>query len=185
MEKPNETVRENGSNLAYCVVGANIDELIILKREADKLKVVNDKIIKSLLLITTKNDWRISKNGNPHLTETGCKKIETLLQIRFEVLPDYPKVDVDSQHYKTFTYKVRAYGKNTYIERIGSSCSKESIFTETPDGYRLPDQIDDIEVKIAALTNAKVNAIESIIPEIKNLNLSILLEHGINLDSKK
>ena len=116
--------------------------------------------------------------GKPYLQESGCTKVANLIGISFEIAPGFPIVEVDKEGYKTFTFRVRAFGKNTYVEGEGQRSMRDSFFSS--NGKKKPEEINERDVRIAALTNAKANAIKSIIPGLKNIEVSTLESAGID-----
>lgn len=160
------------------------DELLYMAEQADKRVKALDKIIKACFKITNANDW-VNIGGTLYLTESGTMKVASLIGISFEIVPGFPLCEIDSQGYKTYTYRVRAFGKSSHVEGEGSRSMKEDFFRKTKDGFKQPEEIKDRDVKIAALTNAKNNAIKSIIPGLKNVTEETLRDAGIDLKDIK
>ena len=155
-------------------------DVIRLAEEADARVNALNKVMTACLKVTTPHDWVII-GGKPYLQESGCTKVATLLGISFEIVQGFPLIETDSYGYKTYTYRVRAFGKNTYVEGEGQRSAKEEFFTGKGDKKKQPEEIKDRDVRIAALTNAKANAIKSIIPNLKNIEVETLEAAGIDI----
>lgn len=151
-----------------------IAETIVEKTEALK------KIMTAALRMTSPFDWIII-GGRPYLQESGCTKVGSLLGISFEICPGYPKTEIDSDGYKTFTYRVRAFNKRSYVEGEGSRAMREDFFSKKKEGIKLPVEINERNVMVAAFTNAKANAIKAIIPGLKNIEISTLEQAGLDV----
>ena len=165
---------------------ANVTELtggvdvLRLAEEADARVNALNKVMTASLKVTTPHDWVII-GGKPYLQESGCTKVASLLGISFEIVQGFPLIETDSFGYKTYTYRVRALGRGTYVEGEGQRSMKEEFFVGKGDSKKAPEQIKDRDVRIAALTNAKANAIKSIIPNLKNLEIETLEAAGIDI----
>ena len=161
---------------------ASADDLIYLGEQAQKRINALKKVMTAALSITTPHDW-VLIGGKPYLQESGTTKVGNLLGISFEIVPGYPVIETDSQGYKTYTYRVRAYGKTTRVEGEGSRSMKEDFFRKRgQDKFLSPEEISERDVMIAALTNAKNNAIKAIVPGLKNIEVETLEEAGININ---
>lgn len=158
------------------------DDIILLAETAEKKVNALKKVMDACLSITTPHDW-VLIGGKPYLQESGCTKVGNLIGISFEICPGFPIIEVDSKGYKTFTYRVRAFSKNGYVEGEGQRCMRDDFFAKKKDGMKEPEEINERDVRIAALTNAKANAIKSIIPGLKNIEIDTLAHAG--LDTKK
>ncbi len=155
------------------------NDVIRLAEEAEARVNALNKIMTASLKVTTPHDWVII-GGKPYLQESGCTKVASLLGVSFEVCPGFPLIETDSFGYKTYTYRVRAFGKNTYVEGEGQRSMKEEFFAGKGDKKKQPEEIKDRDVRIAALTNAKANAIKSIIPNLKNIEVETLEQAGLD-----
>jgi len=155
------------------------DDIILLAEQAEAKVNALKKVMTAALSVTSHHDW-VLIGGKPYLQESGCTKVANLLGISFEIAPGFPTVETDSMGYKTYTYRVRAFGKNTYVEGEGQRSMRDDFFSKKKDGMKRPEEINDRDVRIAALTNAKANAIKSIIPGLKNLEDKTLADAGID-----
>lgn len=164
------------------VLDISADELVYLGEQAEKRIKAIKKVMTAALSITTPHDW-VLIGGKPYLQESGTTKVASLIGISFEIAQGFPIITTDSQGYKTYTYRVRAFGKNTAVEGEGSRSMKEDFFRKRgKDKYLSPEEINERDVMIAALTNAKNNAIKSIIPGLKNIEVENLEEAGIKVE---
>lgn len=158
------------------------DDIILLAEQAEAKMAALKKVMTACLGITTPFDWVII-GGKPYLQESGCTKVAALLGISFEIAPGFPKVTVDERGYKTYVYRVRAYNRRSWVEGEGSRSMNESFFAASGDKKKAPEEINERNVMVAALTNAKANAIKAIVPGLKNIEISTLENAG--LDTKK
>jgi len=156
------------------------DDVILLAAQAQEKVNALKKIMTACLSITSTQDW-VLIGGKPYLQESGCTKVANLLGISFEIAPGFPTCVEDKLGYRTYTYRVRAFGKNSYVEGEGQRSASDTFFTGTGDKKKAPEQINDRDVRIAALTNAKANAIKSIVPGLKNIETKDLEEAGIDI----
>lgn len=186
MSQENEVLVVEPQNATPEGTVANItqrgDDLIILAEQAEQKVAALKKVMTACLSVTSPFDW-VLIGGKPYLQESGCTKIANLIGVSFEIAPGFPVIETDSKGYKTYTYRVRAFAKNTYVEGEGSRSMKEDFFSKSKDGMKLPEEIKDRDVRVAALTNAKANAIKSIIPGLKNMEINTLKEAGIKIES--
>ena len=178
-EKKDVVVVENQQRQSSIMELTNGNDVIRLAEEAEMRVAALNKIMVASLKVTNPHDWVII-GGKPYLQESGCTKVASLLGISFEVCPGFPIVETDAIGYKTYTYRVRAFGKNTYVEGEGQRSAKEEFFTGKGENKKQPEQIKDRDVRIAALTNAKANAIKSIIPNLKNIEIETLELAGLD-----
>lgn len=155
------------------------DDILLMAQQADEKVRALKKIMTACLSVTSHHDW-VLIGGKPYLQESGCTKVGNLLGISFEIMQGFPEVTIDKDGYKTFTYRVRAYGKNTFVEGEGQRSMNDSFFTGTKN-KKAPEEINERDVRISALTNAKANAIKSIVPGLKNIETSTLQEAGIDI----
>lgn len=165
--------------------GTNADDLIYMAEKAEEVANAIKKIVRACFAVTTVNDW-VLIGGVPYLTESGTTKVGNLIGISFEIVPGFPQVLTDSQGYKTYIYRVRAFGKSTHVEGEGSRSMREDFFRKAgKDKYKQPEEIKERDVMIAALTNAKNNAIKSIIPGLKNVTIDDLQAAKLDLSKVK
>ena len=163
------------------VTDLTADDLIYMGEQAQKRANAIKKIVTAALSITTPHDW-VLIGGKPYLQESGTTKVGNLLGISFEIAPGYPIIETDSQGFKTYTYRVNAYGKTTRVVGEGSRSMKEDFFRKRgKDKILAPEEINARDVMNAALTNAKGNAIKAIVPGLKNVEVSTLEEAGIDV----
>ena len=179
-ERNDVVVAENNSVSTPITNIVENDDVILLAEQAEKKVNALKKIMNACLSITTTKDW-VLIGGKPYLQESGCTKVANLIGISFEIAPGFPIIETDERGYKTYTYRVRAFGKNSYVEGEGQRSMKDEFFCGKNDKKKAPEEINDRDVRIAALTNAKANAIKSIIPGLKNIETSTLEEVGIDV----
>ncbi len=189
LEEKQEVIVTENNQVAQPTAGNDImqidaDELIYMAEVAEKRVVALDKIIKACFKITTSHDWVII-GGKPYLQESGTTKVANLIGISFEIAPGFPRVETDKEGYKTYYYRVRAYGKNVKVEGEGSRSMKEEFFAGKGEKRKQPEEIKERDVMIAALTNAKNNAIKAIIPGLRNIEIDTLEEAGFDINTIK
>lgn len=161
------------------------DNILYLAQKAEQYVTAMNKIMSAALMITTERDW-VLIGGNPYLQESGATKVARLFGISIQIISGYPVVECDAQGYKTFTYKARFMLKEQYIECEGSRSSKEDFFAGKDDPQKgkkrkLPDEIDERDVKMAAYTNCLNNGIKRLIPGLRNLDVETLEKAGLKV----
>ena len=154
------------------------DDIILLAEQAEQKVNALKKVMTACLTVTSELDW-VLISGKPYLQESGCTKIANLIGISFEIVPGFPTITTDERGYKTYTYRVRAFAKTTYVEGEGQRSASEDFFAGKGEKRKAPEEINDRDVRIAALTNAKANAIKSIIPGLKNITIDVLEQAGL------
>ena len=167
------------------LLDSGTDNILYLAQKAEQYVTAMNKIMSAALMITTERDW-VLIGGNPYLQESGATKVARLFGISIQIIPGYPVVECDAQGYKTFTYKARFMLKEQYIECEGSRSSKEDFFAGKDDPQKgkkrkLPDEIDERDVKMAAYTNCLNNGIKRLIPGLRNLAVETLQSAGLNV----
>ncbi len=170
-------------NEGGALLDSNPDNILYLAERADRYIEAMNKIMKAALSITTEKDW-VLIGGTPYLQESGATKVARLFGVNWQFLGE-PKVEVDSEGYKTFTYRARFILNNQFIECEGSRSAKDDFFVKQGKDKPLkkPDEIDIRDVKLSAYTNCINNGIKRLIPGLRNIDISTLEDAG--LDSGK
>lgn len=167
------------------LLDSGTDNILYLAQKAEQYVTAMNKIMNAALMITTERDW-VLIGGNPYLQESGATKVARLFGISIQIIPGYPVAECDAQGYKTFTYKARFMLKEQYIECEGSRSSKEDFFAGKDDPQKgkkrkLPDEIDERDVKMAAYTNCLNNGIKRLIPGLRNIAVETLENAGLKV----
>ena len=159
------------------------DNILYLAERAEKYIEAMNRIMDAALRITNELDW-VLIGGKPYLQESGTTKVARLFGISIQLI-GAPVVEVDSDGYKTYTYKARFMLKDQFIECEGSRSMKEDFFSSQGKDkpMKKPDAIDDRDVKMAAYTNCLNNGIKRLIPNLRNIDVATLERAG--LDVKK
>lgn len=153
---------------------ANTDNILYLADKAEKYIEAMNRIMDAALRITNELDW-VLIGGKPYLQESGTTKVARLFGISIQLIGT-PTVEVDSEGYKTYTYKARFMLKDQFIECEGSRGMKEDFFAKQGKDKPLkkPDEIDERDVKMAAYTNCLNNGIKRLIPNLRNIDVATL-----------
>lgn len=174
------TERQSGG-----LLDSNADNILYLAEKADKYIAAMNKIMTAALKITTEYDWVII-GGQPYLQESGATKCARLFGISIQLIGN-PIVSVDSEGYKTYTYKARFYLREQFVECEGSRSMKEDFFASagkekdgTPKPLKKPDEIIERDVMMAAYTNCLNNGIKRLIPGLRNIDIKTLEEAGLD-----
>ncbi len=172
---------QNQGNGTLLEIG-NQDTLLMLAKRADDYVDATNKIMKAALRITTEYDW-VLIGGKPYLQESGATKVARLFGVNVELL-GAPTVEVDSEGYKTFTYKARFSLGKQYLDCEGSRSARDEFFTgKSKETKKKPDEIDDRDVKMSAYTNCLNNGIKRLIPGLRNISVDVL--SSANFDISK
>lgn len=163
------------------ILDANTDNILYLAERAEKYIEAMNRIMDAALRITSELDW-VLIGGKPYLQESGTTKVARLFGISIQLIGN-PTVSVDSDGYKTFTYKARFMLKDQFIECEGSRSMREDFFAKRGGKILKPDEIDERDVKMAAYTNCLNNGIKRLIPNLRNIDVATLERAG--LDAQK
>lgn len=163
------------------LLDTNTDNILYLADKAEKYIEAMNRIMDAALRITSELDW-VLIGGKPYLQESGTTKVARLFGISIQLIGT-PLVEVDSEGYKTYTYKARFMLKDQFIECEGSRGMKEDFFAKQGKDKSLkkPDEIDDRDVKMAAYTNCLNNGIKRLIPNLRNIDVATLERAGLDV----
>lgn len=160
------------------LLDSNTDNILYLAEKAEQYITAMNKIMDAALKITSEMDWCLI-GGNPYLQESGATKVARLFGISIQLIGQ-PIVEVDSQGYKTYTYKARFMLKDQFIECEGSRSASEEFFAGKGKTKK-PDEIDERDVKMAAYTNCLNNGIKRLIPNLRNIDVETLERAGLDV----
>ena len=160
------------------ILDANTDNILYLAERAEKYIEAMNRIMDAALRITNELDW-VLIGGKPYLQESGTTKVARLFGISIQLIGN-PTVSVDSDGYKTFTYKARFMLKDQFIECEGSRSMREDFFAKRGGKILKPDEIDERDVKMAAYTNCLNNGIKRLIPNLRNIDVATLERAGLD-----
>ena len=125
------------------LLDTNVDNILYLADKAEKYVEAMNRIMNAALKITTELDWVII-GGTPYLQESGATKVARLFGISIQLLGK-PTVEVDSDGYKTFTYKGRFMLKDDFIEAL-----KKAGKLYVPDNYEKAISIEPDKILYSA-----------------------------------
>lgn len=158
------------------LLDTSFDNIMYLAEKAEKMIDAMNKIMNAAVKITSEHDW-VLIGGKPYLQESGATKVARLFGISWQI--GDPKVICDDEGYKTYVFKGRFSMRGQYIEAEGSRSMKDEFFA----GKGRTKSIDDISernVRQAAYTNCINNGIKRIIPNLRNIDISILEQAGLD-----
>ena len=161
------------------LLDASTDNILYLASKAEQYIEAMNRIMDAALKITTEFDW-VLIGGKPDLQESGATKVARLFGISIQLIGQ-PTVEVDSEGYKTFTYKARFMLKDQFIECEGSRSMKDDFFAKANKQLKKPDEIDERDVKMAAFTNCMNNGIKRLIPNLRNIDVTTLEKAGLDV----
>ncbi len=159
------------------ILDTSTDNIMYLAEKADKMITAMNKIMSAALKITSEHDWTLI-GGKPYLQESGATKVARLFGISWKI--GEPKIECDTEGYKTFTYKGRFEMRGQFIECEGSRSMKDDFFGGKPDARKPVDEISERNVRQAAYTNCINNGIKRIIPGLRGIDARTLEEAGID-----
>ena len=168
-------VMDTGNNIG--LLDTSADNIMYLAEKADKMITAMNKIMSAALKITSEHDWTLI-GGKPYLQESGATKVARLFGISWQI--GNPKIECDSEGYKTFTYKGRFEMRGQFIECEGSRSMKDEFFGGKADKRKSVDEISERNVRQAAYTNCINNGIKRIIPGLGGIDVKTLDDAGIN-----
>lgn len=178
MTEPMQVMDAGSQNTG--LLDTSADNIMYLAEKADKMITAMNKIMSAALKITSEHDWTLI-GGKPYLQESGATKVARLFGISWQI--GSPKIECDTEGYKTFTYKGRFEMRGQFIECEGSRSMKDDFFGGKPDARKSADEISERNVRQAAYTNCINNGIKRIIPGLRGIDVRALEEAGI--DTKK
>lgn len=159
------------------LLDTSVDNIMYMAERADKMISAMNKIMNAALKITSEHDWTLI-GGKPYLQESGATKVARLFGISWKI--EQPKVEMDGEGYKTFTYKGKFEMKGQFIECEGSRSMKEEFFAGKADKRKSVDEISERNVRQAAYTNCINNGIKRIIPGIRGIDIKSLEDAGLD-----
>jgi hypothetical protein len=169
-----EEEKNNGEEMPV-VLGS--DNLVKMAEFAEKRVDAINRIKRAALRVTNARDWT-NQNGNPYLQVSGAEKVARLFGISWRI--DEPKlVEYDDGHFG-FSYKGYFTLGVATIEFEGSRGSKDGFFSKAHGEDIPPSEIDQNDVKKAALTNTIGNGVTRILG-IRNLSWEDLKDAGIDV----
>lgn len=161
------------------LLDTNTDNILYMAEKAEKYIEAMNRIMDAALKITNEFDW-VLIGGKPYLQESGATKIARLFGISWQMIGNSPQIDVDTEGYKTYTFKARFMLKDQFIECEGSRSMKDDFFARTKNGLKKPDEVDERNVKMSAYTNCINNGIKRLIPNLRNIDVSVLEDAGLD-----
>ena len=159
------------------LLDTSADNIMYMAEKADKMITAMNKIMSAALKITSEYDWTLI-GGKPYLQESGATKVARLFGISWQI--GEPKIECDSEGYKTFTYKGRFEMRGQFIECEGSRSMKDEFFCGKADKRKSVDEISERNVRQAAYTNCINNGIKRIIPGLRGIDVKTLEQSGID-----
>lgn len=159
------------------LLDTSADNIMYLAEKADKMITAMNKIMSAALKITSEHDWTLI-GGKPYLQESGATKVARLFGISWRI--GDPKIECDSEGYKTFTYKGRFEMRGQFIECEGSRSMKDEFFCGKANKRKSVDEISERNVRQAAYTNCINNGIKRIVPGIRGIDVKMLEDAGID-----
>ncbi len=164
------------------LLDASMDNIMYMAERAEKAVAAMNRIMNAALRITSEHDWALI-GGRPYLQESGATKVARLIGISWQI--GGPKIECDTEGYKTFTYKGRFEMRGQSIECEGSRSMKDEFFGGKPGKRKAVDEIPERNVRQAAYTNCINNGIKRIIPGLRGIDLKTLEEAGIDAGKVK
>jgi hypothetical protein len=162
------------------LLDTSTDNILYMAEKAEKYIEAMNRIMEAALKITSEYDW-VLIGGKPYLQESGATKIARLFGISWQMIGGV-RIETDADGYKTFTYHARFMLKDQFIECEGSRSMKDDFFAKTKNGLKKPDEIDERNVKMSAYTNCINNGIKRLIPNLRNIDVSVLADAGLDVN---
>lgn len=161
------------------LLDTNLDTILYMADKAEKAIEAMNRIMDAALRITNELDW-VLIGGKPYLQESGTTKVAGLFGISIQSVGN-PVKETDAEGYVSYTYKVRLYLKDRYVECEGSRSMKDDFFRKTKNGLKKPDEIAEYDVKKSAYTNAVGKGIKMLIPNLRNIDVATLERAGLDV----
>ena len=171
------------------IMNLDFNNVLALANKADRLVSALNKIMVAAIKVTTPKDWCLI-GGTPYLQESGATKVARLFGIGWKIHEKYPKVQLDSDGYPTYTFRMTFFLGSQSIEAEGMRSARDEFFAGkrtdkegNPVKQKSVDEIDLADVQRAAYTNCLNRGIKSILPGLRNLDAATLEENGIKLSN--
>lgn len=165
-------------NSTEAVLAYDYDNILSIAERADKMVKAMNKIMDAALKITTGRDWCLI-GGMPYLQETGASKVARLFGISWRICDGYPKQEINNAGYPTFTYRMQFTLNGQTVECEGMRSAADEFFTGR--NKKSPDEVDIADVKRSAYTNCLNRGIKTILPGLRNLDVTDLERAGIDI----
>lgn len=176
-----ETEKPNGEIYVPQAEVMSIEEAVArAEQQVGALKKV--KLIS--LKLTSHQDW-VDQEGVPYLTDGGAEKLKPVWGISLNVNePRKEWFEDDLGKYYAYTAVGTAYSRNLNISvnDIGTCTQRDKFFAKIKGEWRLPSEIDEMNIKKAAFTNCCVRLIVRLLG-LRGTIYENLIEAGI--DTKK
>ncbi len=169
------------------LLNMDFNNVLALADRADKMVSALNKIMHAAIKVTTAKDWCLI-GGTPYLQESGATKVARLFGICWQIHEGYPKAERDDDGYPTYSYRMTFRMGGQSIEAEGMRNARDEFFAGkrtdkngNPLKQKSLDEIDLADVKRAAYTNCLNRGIKAILPGLRNLDISVLEQNGINI----
>ncbi len=159
------------------ILDTSMDNILYLAEKAEKMIEAMNKIMNAALKITSEHDWCLI-GGKPYLQESGATKVARLFGISWSIQD--PVVECDAEGYKTYIFKGKFYMRGQSVEAEGTRSMKDDFFCGRGDKKKRPDEVSERNVRLAAYTNCINNGIKRIIPNLRNIDISVLEAAGLD-----
>lgn len=179
IDTPNTTALEAKNNQSNAVLDTSYENILVMAKRADEYVDATNRIMRAAIKITSEYDW-VLIGGKPYLQESGATKVARLFGISINIAPKYPIKETDSEGYVSFTYRMTFTFNGQSIDCEGSRSMRQDFFSGKTNKKK-PDEIIERDVKLAAYTNCMNNGIKRLIPGLRNIDVSVLEEAGLNV----
>lgn len=174
----NTTELSTQSNAA--LADTSLENILYMADKADKYIAAVNRIMDAAVKITSEYDWTLIQ-GKPYLQESGASKVATLFGINVETREE-PTREVDSEGYVAYTYKLRLSMNGRFVDTDGCRSMKDDFFCRAGGKTKKPDEIDEYDVKKSAYTNAVVRGLKTLVPGLRNIDISVLENAGFDMN---
>ena len=159
------------------------DELILMANQAPERVAAVNTIMRASIQVTTPKDWVII-GGNPYLQESGATKIANLFNVNWKLTSSEKKYDEDGSGHYAYHWMGTFTRGGTSIDASGMRSTKDEFFigsANNPNKPQLkPSDVDERDVKNAAMSNCIVNGIKRSIPGLRNVSVEYLQSAGLD-----
>ncbi len=167
---------EEKNNVENAPIELYSDDLIVKAEQAEKRIEAVKRIKKAALAVTSIHDW-VDQNGKPYLQVSGSEKVARLFGISWQI--DTPQKTIYDDGHFSYTYKGYFYMGSASIEFEGARSSKDGFFSKSHGSDIPPSEIDENNVKKAALTNTIGNGVTRLLG-LRGLTWEDLKSSGID-----
>ena len=172
---PGQELETFGGDQQTIQVGGPVDVNKLIKNAQDREKLMH-VVVKIAMESTNSRDF-VDQQGNPWLQASGAEKIAR----RFGLWIGKPTITRHQSTSEYYYFRVEGpigFSQNECIHAIGNRSSKDKFFAKVDDEWKPVDDVDIVNIEMAAYSNWIVNGITRFLG-LRNMEWKELEQYGI------